>query len=225
MSLTGADQTKRAIAAIKILRKATKGMVDPAANQLIDIYGRKPYLILISCLLSLRAKDFTTVLVSQELFKYVRTPQQMLKIPTKKLEKLIFSIGFYKKKARLLHSVSQDLIKRFGGKVPKTKKELLSIDGIGQKTANLVLAEAYGIPGICVDTHVHRVSNRLGLVKTKTADQTEKALEKIIPKKYWIELNPLFVMWGQQVCTPISPKCSTCAISKLCPKIGVTKHR
>jgi len=225
LSFSIADQTKRAVAIIKILRKATKGMEDPAANQLIDIYGRKPFLILISCLLSLRAKDTTTVPVSQELFKYARTPEQMLKIPIKKLEKLIFSIGFYKKKSRLLHSVSQDLIKRFGGRVPKTKKELLSIDGVGQKTANLVLAEAYGIPGICVDTHVHRVSNRLGFVKTKTADQTEKELEKIIPRKYWNELNPLFVMWGQQICTPISPKCSQCAIAKLCPKIGVTKHR
>jgi len=225
LKLSGVDQKKRVAEIIRILRRVTKRMTAPAASQIVAEYGHDPFLILISCLLSLRAKDSVSLPLSRELFKYARTPEQMVKLSIKKLEKLLYSIGFYKRKARSLHSVSKDLIKRFGGKVPDTKEELLSIKGIGQKTANLVLAEGFGIPAICVDTHVHRISNRLGLVKTKTADQTEKALEKVVPKRYWIEFNPLLVMWGQTICTPLSPKCSECALSKLCPKIGVKRSR
>ena len=141
------------------------------------------------------------------------------------IEKLIYPTGFYRKKAALLHEVSQDLIERFKGKVPKTEQELLSINGVGRKTANLVLGVAFDIPAICVDTHVHRVSNRLGLVKTKTVDETEIALKKILPPEYWVEYNHLLVVWGQNICVPISPKCSQCAIAQLCPRIGVTRSR
>lgn len=217
--------TKRAIKIIHVLRKATKGMDEPAVSQIVAEYGRDSFLILISCLLSLRTKDPVSLSLSRELFKYARTPYELLQIPIKKLEKLLYSIGFYRKKTRLLHSVSKALIKRFNGKVPKTMQELISIKGIGHKTASVVLSEGYRIPAIAVDTHVHRIANRLGLVKTKTPEQTETALQQIIPKRYWIELNPLLVMWGQNVCEPISPRCSHCAISRLCPRIGVTKHR
>ncbi|TET05826.1 endonuclease III [Candidatus Dependentiae bacterium] len=200
-------------------------MTQPAVSQIVAKYGRDFFLILISCLLSLRTKDTISLPISLILFQYARTPKELLKIPLKRLEKIIYSIGFYRKKARLLHSVSRDIITRFGGKVPNTLKELLSIRGVGQKTANVVLAEGFRIPAIAVDTHVHRIANRLGLVKTKTPEQTERELRKIIPKRYWIELNPLLVMWGQNICEPISPRCSQCVIAQFCPRIGVTRSR
>ncbi len=150
---------------------------------------------------------------------------QMLKVPISKIEKLIYPTGFYHRKAALLHAVSQDLIHRFKGKVPADMDQLLSIKGVGHKTANLVLGVAFEIPAICVDTHVHKVSNRLGLVKTKTTDETEMELKKILPREYWIEYNHLMVQWGQNICVPVSPFCSKCAIAGLCPRVGVTKHR
>lgn len=219
------DTDQKITAIVRILRKATKGYELPLSDQIIKEYGKDPYLLLISCLLSLRARDVSTIHVCRELFKYAKTPKELLAIPLVKLEKIIYKTGFYITKARVLRLVSQRLLDDFGGKVPKTKEELLSLHGVGQKTANLVLSLAFGIPAICVDTHVHKISNRLGLVKTKNADQTEKALEKILPKKYWIEWNRLLVMWGQNVCVPISPFCSLCAIRPYCKRVGVTKSR
>ena len=219
------DKKDRAIAIIKILKKATKGMEQPASSAIVEKYGRDPYLILISCLLSLRTKDTVSLPASVRLFKEAKTPAQMLKVPISTIEKLIYPTGFYHRKARLLHEVSQDLLDRFKGKVPADLDQLLSIKGVGRKTANLVLGVAFEIPAICVDTHVHRVSNRLGLVKTKTTEETEAELKKILPPEYWIEYNHLLVQWGQNICVPISPFCSKCAIAKLCPRIGVIKQR
>ncbi|CAN5133539.1 endonuclease III [soil metagenome] len=219
------DKKERAIRIIQILRKATKGMELPASVNIVNQYGQDPYLVLISCLLSLRTKDTVSFPASQRLFEHAKTPAQMLKVPIKTIEKLIYPTGFYHRKAALLHAVSQDLIDRFKGKVPKTEQELRSINGVGPKTANLVLGVAFDIPAICVDTHVHRVSNRLGLVKTKTVEETEVELKKILPPEYWIEYNHLMVLWGQNICVPISPKCSQCAIVKLCPRVGVTRSR
>ena len=219
------DKKERALAIIKILRKATKGMEQPASSAIVEQYGRDPYLILISCLLSLRTKDTVSLPASQRLFEHAKTPHQMLDLPIASIEKLIYPTGFYHRKARLLQAVSRDLLDRFNGKVPADLEQLLSIKGVGRKTANLVLGVAFEIPAICVDTHVHRVSNRLGLVKTKTTDETEIELKKILPPEYWIEYNSLMVQWGQNICVPISPKCSQCAIAKLCPRIGVTIHR
>ncbi len=207
------------------MRSATKGFTPPLTDQITEEFGQNPFLILISCLLSLRAKDSVTIRVSTDLFKVAKTPQAILALPLKRLEKIIYQIGFYKNKSKTIHSVCKVLIDKYDGKVPKTKEELLSIKGIGQKTANLVLGKAYGIPAICVDVHVHRISNRLGLIKTKTPEQTEEALEKILPKKDWIEWNELLVKWGQNVCAPISPHCNTCKISNYCKKVGITKHR
>ena len=224
MGLSAIDRTE-IVQIIKILRKATRKMVDPAVTQIVTEFGQDPFLILISCLLSLRTKDTISLPISRNLFAIARTPQALIKIPISKLEKILYSIGFYRKKARLLHNVSKDLIKRFDGRVPNTKAELVSIEGIGPKTANLVLAEGFGIPAICVDTHVHRIANRLGLVKTKTPDQTEKALARIVPKRYWIELNPLLVIWGQNICQPVLPRCSICPLKSLCPRVGVRKSR
>ena len=219
------DKKERAIRIIQILRKATKGMEQPASVNIVNQYGQDPYLVLISCLLSLRTKDTVSFPASQRLFEHAKTPEQMLKVPIKTIEKLIYPTGFYHRKAILLHEVSKALLERFKGKVPKAEQELLSIKGVGRKTANLVLGVAFDIPAICVDTHVHRISNRLGLVKTKTTDETEVELKKLLPPEYWTEYNHLLVIWGQNICVPISPKCSQCAIFNLCPRIGVTKSR
>ncbi len=219
------NKTDRAIRIIQILRKATQGMEIPAANAIVKQYGRDPYLILISCLLSLRTRDVVSLAASQRLFEHARNPEEMLQLSNSQIEKIIYPTGFYRHKARTLKEVSKDLLDRFDGKVPHNFEDLTSIKGVGPKTANLVLGVAFEIPAICVDTHVHRISNRLGLVKTKTTDQTEQELKKVIPKEYWIEYNHLMVMWGQNICVPISPFCSKCAIFSLCPRIGITKQR
>lgn len=184
-----------------------------------------PFKVLISCLLSLRARDENTEKVSKQLYEVADTPEQIVKIPVEKLEKLIFSSGHYKKKARVLQSVSNDLIQRFNSKVPDNKESLLSIKGVGPKTANIVLAFAYGKNVLPIDTHCHRIPNRLGWVQTKTPEQTEKELEKVLPIKYWQEFNAIFVQFGQTLCQPISPKCSECPINKYCPRIGVERSR
>lgn len=184
-----------------------------------------PFKILIACLLSLRARDETTEKISQELFKIADTPQKILQIPTPKLEKIIFSTGHYHKKAQVLKEVSKELIERFNGQVPDDKEQLMSIKGIGPKTANIVLNFAFGKEVIPVDTHCHRIPNRLGWLQTKSPEQTEKELEKILPKKYWGEFNGIFVLFGRTICVPISPFCSTCPIKDYCKRIGVRSSR
>jgi len=187
--------------------------------------GNAPFKILIACLLSLRARDEATEKISKTLFKVAGTPEKIAKMNLRKLEKIIYSSGHYKKKARTLKHVSKELIRRFNSKVPETEEELLSIKGIGRKTANIVLSFAYGKSCIPVDVHVHTISNRLGWVKTKNADKTELALTKIIPKKYWKEFNGIFVLFGKEVCITISPKCSQCVIRNYCPRVGVVYSR
>jgi len=181
--------------------------------------------ILISCLLSLRTQDKNTEIASRRLFEVANTPKEIISLPIEKLEKLIFSSGHYKKKSRILQSVSQEIIERFDGKVPKEKEELLSIKFIGPKTANIVLAFAFGKEALPIDTHCHRIPNRIGWIKTKTPEQTEKELEKILPRKYWADFNAIFVQFGKDICVPISPKCSICPIEKYCKKVGVERSR
>lgn len=207
------------------LRNAVKGFDDPAVSLVIVHHGRDPFFILISCLLSLRTKDTISAPVSLKLFQTVKNPHDLATMQLKELEKIIYSTGFYRQKARQLKAVARELIDRHNGEVPKTREELLALPGVGLKTANLVLAEAFGVPAICVDTHVHRISNRLGLVKTKTPEETECELQKVLPRKYWREWNKLLVMLGQNICTPQSPRCSTCPIRNLCPRVGVKKSR
>ena len=173
--------------------------------------------MLISCLLSLRTRDETTLPACERLFARADTMQGMLKIPVGEIQKLIYPVGFYKTKALRIHDICNDLIHRFGAKVPDDLDLLLTLKGVGRKTANLVLTEGFGKPGICVDTHVHRISNRLGYIKTKTPEETEFALRKKLPPEYWIEYNALLVTWGQNVCKPISPICSTCPVEKYLP--------
>jgi len=187
--------------------------------------NQDPFKILISCLLSLRTKDENTERVVEKLFKFVKGPQDIVKMPTKKLEKIIYSSGFYKRKAKILKHVSKVILEKYRGKVPSSKEDLLSIKGIGPKTANIVLAFAYGKNVLPIDTHCHRIANRLGWIKTKTPEQTEKALEKILPKKYWREFNAIFVLFGKTICKPTSPLCSKCPVRNYCERNGVKKSR
>ncbi len=184
-----------------------------------------PFKILISCLLSLRARDETTEKISKELFKIADTPKKITSVSDKKLKKIIFKTGHYNKKAQALKSVSRELIKRFNSKVPSNYEDLISIKHIGPKTAKIVLAFAFNKPVIPIDTHCHRIPNRLGWIKTKTAEQTDKEIPKIIPELYWPDFNAIFVQFGRDLCQPVSPWCSKCPIKKYCPKIGVEKNR
>jgi len=190
-----------------------------------DESGNDPFLVLVSCLLSLRTKDEVTEAASRRLFALAKTPEALLTLSLRTIEKAIYPVGFYKTKARTVHHISRELLRRFGGGVPNSLEELLTLKGVGRKTANLVVTLAFNKPGICVDTHVHRISNRLGYVKTKTPDETETALRKKLPPKYWIEFNDLLVPFGQNLCRPISPFCSRCPIERFCSKIGVTYSR
>lgn len=208
---------------IKILKKELKKFKDPTVKKISK--NKDPFKTLISCLLSLRTKDKNTAKASKSLFKVANTPEKIAKLPLKKLEKLIYCSGFYKNKARTIKQVSKILIQKYNSKVPSTRKELLKIKGIGRKTANIILCFAFNKKVIPVDTHLHMISNRLGLVKTKNPEQTEQKLMKVVPKKYWPDLNTLFVLFGQKICTSVSPICSKCPLKNLCPKINVTKHR
>jgi len=186
---------------------------------------KDPFKVLISCILSQRSKDEMTEKITNDLFNIVNSPQDLLKIENEKLEKILYSIGFYKIKANRLKEVSKILIEKYNGLVPNKLNELLKLPGVGRKTANIVITKGFNKNGIAVDTHVHRISNRLGLVKTKRPEETEIKLKRLIPKKYWIELNDYLVNFGKNICTPISPKCSICPIEKYCKKVGVKKFR
>jgi len=205
---------------IKLLKVAMRDLPDPSVT-LVGKKFKSPFLVLISCLLSLRTRDETTLPASERLFARADTMQGMLEIPISEIQKLIYPVGFYKTKALRIHDICEDLIHRFNGKVPDDLDLLLTLKGVGRKTANLVLTEGFGKQGICVDTHVHRISNRLGYIKTKSPQETEFALRKKLPSKYWIEYNALLVTWGQNVCKPISPRCSTCPVASICQRVKV----
>lgn len=211
---------------LAMLRKHTQRYQVPLTDQIMQEFGNDPFLILIACLLSLRAKDIVTIHVCRDLFSVVKTPQALLDLELHFLEKIVYRSGYYKVKAAVLRHVSQELITRFNGMVPAEYEQLISIKGIGPKTANLVLGLAFKKPSICVDTHVHRISNRLGLLTTNSVIKTEEELKKILPQASWIEYNTLLVVWGQNVCVPVSPKCSECPLRLLgCKRIGVKKSR
>ena len=162
---------------------------------------------------------------AQRLSAVARTPEVMVKLAPGEIEKLIYPVGFYPTKAKRLISISRILIEQHGGEVPNTLEELTALPGVGRKTANLVLVEGFKIPAICVDTHVHRISNRIGYVKTKTPDKTEQALRKKLPKRHWVRYNELLVAFGQVLCRPVSPFCSRCPVAEMCPQTGVERHR
>lgn len=203
--------------AIKILRNTNKSFAVPAVTQ-ISNKSRSPFMVLISCILSLRTRDNTTMQASQRLFNLAKTPEAMMDLPIKTIENIIYPVGFYRNKAKVIKNICKELAEKYHSKVPDTIDELLKFKGVGRKTANLVVTIGYGKPGICVDTHVHRITNRWGYVQTKTPEQTEFALRKKLPKRYWIVINDLLVTFGQNICKPISPLCSRCGLYKYCSR-------
>ncbi|HSA86595.1 MAG TPA: endonuclease III [Nitrospira sp.] len=212
-------------AAIRIVKREIGRWQEPVVGVVAKESDRNPFLILISTLLSLRTKDKTTREAGHRLFALARTPVAMLKLPLEKLERVIYPVGFYRTKAKAIHQICRRLIDEYGGKVPDSVDELVTLPGVGRKTANLVVTIGYGKPGICVDIHVHRISNRWGYIKTRTPEESEQALRRKLPKQYWIIYNDLLVPYGQNLCLPVSPLCSACKLTELCDRAGVTRSR
>ena len=207
------------------LRAATPAWNVTALAAVADSTARDPFRILIGCLLSLRTRDETTGPAAARLFALADTPAGMLALSRPTIERAIYPVGFYRTKARVIQRVSAELVARFEGAVPADLDALLALHGVGRKTANLVVTFAFGLPGICVDTHVHRITNRLGFVRTATPERTEWALRAKLPRRHWIALNDLLVAFGQNVCHPTSPRCSVCPVDHLCLRRGVTRAR
>ena len=209
---------------VEILREEKKKWNVPIVT-LMSQTGSDPFKILVATVLSLRTKDEVTAKAAERLFQVADTPEKLLKLEEDEIASLIYPVGFYRRKAKNLREIAKILIEKYGGKVPDDLEELLKLPGVGRKTANLVITLGYGKPGICVDTHVHRIMNRLGYVKTKTPEETEFALREKLPREFWIEINDLLVSLGQHICHPTSPKCSQCPVEPYCPKIGVKRSR
>jgi endonuclease III len=209
---------------LKLLRRAAKGWNAPVMALEAAEHG-DPFRVLIGCILSLRTRDETTAIAAPRLFAEASTPQTMIALGEDAIARLIYPVGFYRTKAGAIVGICRELIARFGGLVPDSIDALLTLKGVGRKTANLVVTQAYGKPGICVDTHVHRISNRWGLVGTRTPEETEAALRVALPRRYWIEYNTLLVAFGQTICQPLSPWCSRCPAAPLCPRQGVSRTR
>jgi endonuclease III len=186
-----------------------------------EMTGHDPYRVLIACLLSLRTRDDVMIPASKRLFAVADTPEAMIRLTPEEIQKLIRPVGFYQTKSQRLIDISRRILDEFGGKVPDTMDELLSFHGVGRKTANLVLGLGYGLPAVCVDTHVHRICNRLGYVQTADPDKTEMALRAKLPQKYWPIINKVLVLHGQNICKPIGPRCNICPVAKACLKVGV----
>ena len=187
--------------------------------------SRSPFRLLVACVISLRTKDEVTAESSQRLFSIAPNPDKLAKLDVESIAKAIYPAGFYNTKARQLKDIGRILHDEYGGEVPPDESPLLALPGVGRKTANLVLGLGFGIPAICVDTHVHRISNRLGLVITKTPELTERALNEVLPRDLWVPINDLLVTFGQNRCHPTSPRCTECPLEDLCPRVGVTRHR
>jgi endonuclease-3 len=204
------------------LARAIDGLDLPAVEKVSNARQEDPFQVLIATLLSARTQDATTLAASTRLFKVARTPRQMAKLSVRRIETLIYPVSFYRHKARHVKATAGILLDRFGGRVPSTLDELLTLPGVGRKTANLVLILAFGSTRhICVDTHVHRISNRLGWVRTKSPDETEQALYRATARLWWPYLNLYLVTWGQNVCRPVRPRCPTCEIRRYCRQVGV----
>lgn len=209
---------------MSILRRATRYMPVPYVTRLAD-ETHDPFLILIATILSLRTKDLPTERASEALFKLARTPATMAQLQWEEIATAIAPVMFPGVKGKNIHAICQILTEKYGSRVPDELDELDALPGVGRKTANLVVTLGFGKPGICVDTHVHRITNRWGYIKTKTPDETELALRERLPRKYWIEINKELVAFGQNVCQPVSPKCSVCPLLPYCDRVGVTKSR
>jgi endonuclease-3 len=212
-------------AAIKILKRDVRQWQEPVVGVVARESDRDPFRILISCLLSLRTKDKTTGEASARLFALASTPAGLLTLSRRRIERAIYPVGFYRTKAKAIHAICRRLLDAYDGQVPQTIDDLITLPGVGRKTANLVVTVGYQIPGICVDIHVHRISNRWGYVTTKTPEETEQALRAKLPKRYWITFNDLLVPYGQNLCQPVSPFCSRCRLIDMCDRVGVVRSR
>ena len=201
------------------------GDAEPSVSTVAEHYRRAPWAVLVSTIISLRTKDEVTLIASEKLLKKAGSPAELNAMKEAGIEKLIYPAGFYRNKAASLKKIAKILLEEYNGEVPDSMDKLLVLPGVGRKTANLVLNEAFGIDAICVDIHVHRISNRLGLLESKTPDETEMILRQILPKKYWKRINYLLVLYGQNLCRPVSPFCSQCIISEFCVQCGVDHSR
>jgi endonuclease III len=211
-------------ATMHALARAITGMELPAIEKISEAQAEDPFHVLIATLLSARTQDATTHAASTRLFRRARTPRTMARLSVREIERLIYPVSFYRNKARFVKATAQALVTRFGGRVPATMEELTSLPGVGRKTANLVLILAYkSLQNICVDTHVHRIANRLGWVKTTLPEQTEQALYRSTESKWWPYINLYLVTWGQNVCRPVYPRCGDCVLYDMCPRVDVTR--
>jgi endonuclease-3 len=206
------------------LRETKRAWELPHVTQ-VAAQQRDPFRVLISTVLSLRTKDATTAAASDRLYALAATPSDMLQLTAEQIEQAIYPVGFYHTKARNILQICRILLGTYGGKTPDEIDELVKLPGVGRKTANLVVTLGYGKPGICVDTHVHRISNRWGYVATTTPEKTETALRKKLPAMYWIEYNDTLVAFGQNLCYPVSPRCSVCPVARFCDRVGVARSR
>lgn len=209
---------------IEALREEYKQWQTPAVTIVAQCNG-SPYKVLISCIISLRTKDEVTARASARIFARAQTPEAMAGLTVDEISQLIYPAGFYRTKSEQIALLSRRLVEEYHGIVPDDIDELLKFKGVGRKTANLVVTLGFGKPGICVDTHVHRICNRLGYISTKNPEETERALRSQLPPEYWIEINDLLVAFGQNHCYPVSPRCSSCRISGLCDRVGVNVSR
>jgi len=211
-------------AVMRALARAIDGLDLPAVEKIAEESQEDPFEVLIGTMLSAQTRDPVTAAASARLFRVARTPRTMQKLTVKRIERLIYPVSFYRHKARHVKETCRILVERFRGRVPMTMEELLMLPGVGRKTANLVLILGFkSLKNICVDTHVHRISNRLGWVRTRTPDETEQALYKATAPRWWPYINLYLVIWGQNVCRPVYPKCGACVIRPYCPRIGVTR--
>ena len=209
---------------MRALARAIDGLELPAVEKISESRKEDPFHVLIATLLSARTQDATTLAASTRLFEVAQSPRTMAKLTVKRIERLIYPVSFYRHKARHVKATCRLLIERFGGRVPETMGELLTLPGVGRKTANLVLILAFKSErNICVDTHVHRISNRLGGVRTRTPDETERALYGATAARWWPSINLYLVTWGQNVCRPVYPRCGECVLTAWCPRVGVAR--
>lgn len=211
-------------AAVRILRREVTQWQEPVVG-VVAKESRDPFRILIACVLSLRTKDRTTAEASRRLFALASDPASMLALSLPKIEAAVYPVGFFRTKSKQIHAMCRRILEAYEGRVPDSIEELLTLPGVGRKTANLVVTVGYGKPGICVDIHVHRISNRWGYIQTKTPEQSEQALCEKLPRKYWITYNDLLVPFGQNICQPVSPYCSRCNIIRYCDRVGVIRSR
>lgn len=208
---------------LETLQETVRGMEATTLAQVERT--RDPFRLLVACVISLRTKDQVTAQAASRLFAAAPDARALSELPEESIARLVYPAGFYRTKARQLRQLAQTLVEHFQGQVPASREELMSLPGVGRKTANLVVGLGFGIPAICVDTHVHRIANRLGLVRTRRPEETEKALEQVLPREWWVPINDLLVTFGQNTCTPVSPKCSTCPLVPKCPRVGVGRSR